>query len=43
MQTRERRRQEALRKDRLAWVTLAFGLLFYAALGTVLMIYAVTS
>lgn len=41
MQRRERERQDALRKDRLAWVTLVFGLMFYAALGTVIMLFAV--
>jgi hypothetical protein len=36
-------RKEKLRKDRLHWAIMAFGLLMYTGLGTVLVVYAVTS
>lgn len=40
MQVKERRRREALRRDRLGLVILGFGLLYYVVLGTVLVVYA---
>ena len=35
-------RDEKLRQDRLPWVIVAFGLMMYAGLGTLLVVFAVS-
>lgn len=42
MQPRERKRQEAQRRDLLDWASVALAMFIYAVLGTWLLVYAMT-